>query len=99
MKSKLQLNLYPAISLTKITMAFVIISNRDQAKDRVEIMLTRTGMAFATTALMLGRSQEILAGMGKETSTGMVRGEAADVVIIAGDKSLVVTEVENYIFE
>ena len=48
---------------------------------------------------MLVRSLEIHAGMDKETGTVMARVAARDVVIIAGDKSFAVTEVENYIFE
>jgi hypothetical protein len=48
---------------------------------------------------MLGRNPEIHVGMDKETGTVMARVAARDVVIIAGDKNYVVTEVENYIFE
>jgi hypothetical protein len=85
--------------LTKTITVFVIISDPGQAVDVVQISQIKTTMAFATTALMLGRNPEIQAGTGRATSTGMARVAAEDVVIIADDKSFVITQIDNYIFE
>jgi len=74
---------HPVILLTKTTTAFAIILKRGQAMDMAEIMLTRMGTAFATTALMLVRSLEIIAETGKAINTDMVRVRVADAGTVA----------------
>ena len=75
--------------LTKTAMAFAIILNPAQAINAVSILSTKTTMAFAITALMSGRRQEIIAEMGRATSTDMARVTARDAAIVADANILV----------